>query len=99
MVCFRTVPLLATPLRGVAAGEQEVRLVHEGRGLERVPHTLVAHVAGGHRVQLVVDEREQTGPCGFITVARGLQDPGKFVVVLDATILRGQKRRQGPFCL
>jgi hypothetical protein len=56
------------------AGESEVRLVHESRGLQGVPRLLLGHACGGEFAQLVVEEREQVGGRLAVTGRRGVQE-------------------------
>ena len=48
------------PIHLLDANQTEVRLVHEGRGLQTVPGTLSRHTPLRNPVQLPFDERGQS---------------------------------------
>ena len=59
-------PAVPLAVRGVT-DQPQVRLVHQGRGLERLPRRLVRQLPGRQATELVVDQGEQL--LGRLTVA------------------------------
>ena len=59
--------------------QPQVRLVDQGRGLERLAGLLLGQPLGGQLAQLVVDQRQQLlGGLG-VALLDGREDPGHFV--------------------
>ena len=67
------------PPGGARAGEAEVGLVHQRRGLERVAGALGPEPASCQHAQLFVHQREQFGCGGRVAGGGGFQDSGQLV--------------------
>jgi hypothetical protein len=61
---------VAAAVESLIAGQPQVRLVDEGRGLERLAGGFGLHPCGGELPQLVVHERQQVGR-GPVVAGRG----------------------------
>jgi len=64
----------AVPARLVVPEQTQVRLVDEGRGLERRPRAQHCHPRLGDPVQLAVDQRQQLGGSIAVAVIGGVQE-------------------------
>jgi hypothetical protein len=64
------------PVELLVTDQAEVRLVDEGRGLERLPGTLRGDARGGELAQFLVDEREQVGGSVAIAGRGGIENAG-----------------------
>ena len=72
-------PVLPVHLPGV--DEPEKRLVHQCRGLQRMPGVFLAHVVPGQATELLVDERRQAIERGGIALSPCLEKSGDFCAV------------------
>jgi hypothetical protein len=65
----------APPLRRGAAGQAQVGLVDQRRGVERLAGLLPRQPLGRQPAQLVIHQRQQLAGGGRVTLLGGAQDP------------------------
>ena len=65
-----------SPFDAVDLNQPQVRLVHQGRRLQRMIRSLLAHVASRQPVELAVQEWNQSLTSGFIPLAPGSEELG-----------------------
>ena len=83
----RSGPGRPTPVR-IAADQPQVRLVHQGRGLERLTGRLAREPMRRQPAQLVVHQRQQLARRPRLAPTQGLQDARDFAfAAFDATLL------------
>src|SRR5262249_21266221 len=76
----------------VHVDQAKVRLVDQGRGLERLPGLLARQARGGELAQLVVDEREQLGGGAGVAGLDGGEDFGDVGHAAEYTLARDVPR-------
>ena len=81
-------------LRLVHVHQPQVRLVDEGRGLERLAGLLLRQALGRQLAQLVVDERQQLLGGVWVALVDGGQDARNITHGPEDTT--GQPRQQAP---
>ena len=64
------------PVHVLRIHQPQVGLVHEGGGLEAVACSFAAHAPSGDPLQLLMDERSQSGERGLVAGSPREEEPG-----------------------
>src|SRR5262249_23152983 len=85
-------PARVPPPHLLLAHEPKVRLVDQGRGLERLLRSLLSQPLGGEPAQFVVDQRQELLGGGRVALLDGRQDLGDVGHAADNTPAGGKPR-------